>query len=322
MEKEIKDFPRQFNFEPRIKNENKLGQNFKGVVVCGMGGSALAANLLSISPSYSNIKIHRSYGLPEGINTEETLFIFSSYSGNTEEVIDGLKTAIRKRLNLAVISTGGELLKIAEKKSLPYVKLLNTKIEPRLAVGFSFLAVLSIVNGREVEKLASLAKTLNVSKTRVKGKALAEFLWDKIPVVYSSTINYPLAYNWKIVFNESAKVPAFTNIFPELNHNEMTSYDWIETTKSLGEKICFVFLEDRRDLPKIKKRMKVCKKLLENRDFKVFSENLSSEKSDSFWHPIFDSWLVANWTAFYLSEYYGTEPDNVPMIENFKKLIK
>ena len=36
---------------------------------------------------------------------------------------------------------------------------------------------------------------------------------------------------------------------------------------------------------------------------------------------IFSSLLLADWTAYYTALAYGLEPEQVPMVEEFKKLI-
>ena len=78
-----------------------------------------------------------------------------------------------------------------------------------------------------------------------KGKRLQEKISGKVPVIYASSENCAIAYNWKIKLNEGAKIPAFYNTFAELNHNEMTGFDVIDSTKSLSDKFHFIFLTDQ-----------------------------------------------------------------------------
>jgi len=149
-----------------------------------------------------------------------------------------------------------------------------------------------------------------------KGEALSRRLRGKVPVIYSSSRNLPIAYNWKIKFNETGKIPAFTNRFPELNHNEMTGFDgkW-----KGGDILSFVFLEDEFDDPRILKRMEATKKMYEDRKLEVITVKLEGE--DVF-HRIFQTLLIADWAALYLAKFYEVDPENVPMVEEFKNLIK
>ena len=139
-----------------------------------------------------------------------------------------------------------------------------------------------------------------------------------MPIIYSSFKNGSLAQNWKIKFNETTKISAFCNVFPELNHNEMTGFDLVDKTKHLSDKFHFIFMRDSKDNPRIIKRMEITKKLFEDRGFGVEYVDISGE---NVWHKIFSTLLVADWTSFHLAKHYGTAPEQVPMVEEFKKLI-
>ena len=320
MEKALKDFHKQFDYRPEIKNKQKL-RKYEKYIVVGMGGSALSAGLLKTAYPNLNLIIHKSYGLPV-IHHEDkakTLIIASSFSGNTEETIDGFKEALSQKIDVAAITTGGKLKDMAEKNKVPLVVVPDIGIEPRLATGYSLNSILGLIDHVEHKKLSSLVKSLNSKKEEEKARVLTEKILDKVPIIYSSARNEAIAYYWKIALNESGKIPAFCNFFPELNHNEMNSYESIKTTETLGEKFHFIFLKDQTDHPRIIKRMEVCKKLYEDLGYKVEVVNL---EGGLIWQRIFSSILMAGWVALYISKYYGTEPEKVPMIETFKKLIK
>lgn len=151
-----------------------------------------------------------------------------------------------------------------------------------------------------------------------KKNSLAAALRGKVPVVYSSARNQAVAYNWKIKMNETGKIPAFYNIFPELNHNEMTGFDVVPATKTLSSRLHFVFLTDSADHPQVQKRMRVCRKLYEKRGLPVTDAALQGAAP---FEKIFNSLLAADWAALHLSKLYGTEAEQVPMVETFKKLI-
>lgn len=321
MEKAIINFPKQFSFSPRVENSAKL-KKYKKFVVVGMGGSALAASTIESAKPDLDLKIHRNYDLPfiKKEDEKETLIIASSYSGNTEETLSGYVAAKKRKIDVAVLSVGGKLIELAKKDKNPFVLIPNTGIQPRMAFGFNLLGLLKLTgNNQDLKTLVTLEKKIKVSLAEKQGKQFAEVLWDKIPVVYSSEKNLPIAYNWKIKFNETAKIPAFYNVLPELNHNEMTGFDPIRTTKDLSSKFHFVFLNDSSDHPKIKSRFKILQKLLQARSLGVSIVNLGEK---NIWEKICSNLLVADWTAFYLARYYGAEAEQVPMVEEFKKLIK
>lgn len=316
----IKNFNKQFAFEPFIGNL----QNFKTsdkFIVCGMGGSHLAGDLTKLFYPELDIVVYSDYGLPglpEPI-LKNSLIIASSYSGNTEETISSFLEAKDKNLNLAVISISGKLLELAKKLNIPYIQMPDTHIQPRMALGFSFRAILKLINKidelKETQELADSLKPLNFEK---QGKELAHKLQGKIPIIYSSRKNFAIAYNWKIKLNETGKIPAFYNLFPELNHNEMTGFDVQNSTKNLSEKFHFIFLKDKLDNSKIIRRMEVLRKLYEDRNLNVEVIDLEGE---NVFLKAFSSLVLADWTAYYTATNYKVEAGQVVMVEEFKKLI-
>lgn len=324
LDKAIKDFPRQFEYEPVIENTG----NFKPAdkfVVCGMGGSHLSADLIKTARPDLDIIIHSDYGLPQIGDLNERMVVVSSYSGNTEEALDSFEEAARRGFNLAAVSIGGKLLEEAKNKGVTFVKIPDTGIQPRMAVGFSVLALLKMMGeDTEISEIKKVAG--NLGGEEGGGNELAKKLEGKVPIIYASEKNSALALNWKVIFNETGKIPAFWNAFPELNHNEMTGFDVIESAKKLSQNFAFVFLRDPNDHPRIIKRMNITQKILEDRGFAcnliqaAASIRLSSGVAKT-WHKFFSSILIADWTAYYLALHYGVDPEQVPMVEEFKKMM-
>ena len=319
----IKNFHKQFAWEPEISNAGKLFA-YQKVIVAGMGGSALAADILKMILSDVELTIHRDYGLPEDVlaksGPRDVLVIASSYSGNTEETIDAFLEAKKRGLPVAAVTTGGRLLKLAKENDAPYILLPAAGIQPRMATGFSILALLKLMYEEETMKeIKLLSKSLSADRAEKKGKMLAAKLRGKVPVIYSSRRNFAIARNWKIKFNETGKIPAFANYFPELNHNEMTGFDVHPSTKELSEKFHFIFLKDKTDHPRINKRAAVLEKLFQKKGFGTDAVGVEGEG-----HPekIFQTLLIADWTAYYLAKHYKVDPEKVPMVEEFKELIK
>lgn len=317
----IKNFPKQFEFEPKIENEENLQRREKFVMI-GMGGSALPADLARAWNPRIDILVHKNYGLPPVSKVElaERLVIIISYSGNTEEALDAYEKARESECLLAAISVGGKLLERARKDKVPYIQLPDTGIQPRSALGFSFKSLLKLmgVENEILKEVSTLSRSLDPTAIEEEGKALAHRLRGFVPVIYSSTENSAIAYNWKIKFNETGKVPAFYNVLPELNHNEMTGFDVTEKTRSLSEKFYFLILKDATDHPKISQRASALVNLYHDRGLQV--ETIDLDKA-GFFIKIFRSLLFADWTAYYLGESYGVETEEVPMVEKFKKLI-
>ncbi len=321
MRNAIEDFGKQFSYEPKIENAVSMG-TFRKFVVCGMGGSHLAAGILKTWSPYLDIIVHADYGLPPLSEKElrERLIIASSYSGNTEEVLDALESAKEKNLPRAVITTGGKLLEIAKAEGIPYIEMPDKGIQPRSALGISVKAMAKIMGEEKALKEAGeLAGALDPKAFQNEGKKLAEALKNKVPIIYSSVRNESVAYIWKIKFNETGKIPAFRNVVPEMNHNEMTGFDWKDSSKHLSERFAFILLRDESDHPRIGKRMDILKKLFEERGLPVYEKDI---KGRGALEKIFSAVLLADWAAFYTAELYGLEPEDIPMVTELKERMR
>ncbi|MBU3942869.1 hypothetical protein KKA24_02705 [Patescibacteria group bacterium] len=320
MKEAIKSFPNQLKFEPIIENEKDLTST-KKFIVCGMGGSHLAADLLKTWNPSLNLVIHHDYSLPvlaDGLSNY--LIIISSYSGNTEEAISGFHEAIAKKLPVACVSTGGKLLELAIKHKKPYIKIPNTGIEPRSALGFSTVSLLKLM--KEEQALLEIKRTadiIDINKTEKEGKMLAKKLKDFTPIIYASTRNESVAYNWKIRFNETGKIPAFYNTFPELNHNEMVGFDGEKKTEKLLKNFYFIFLKDGTDHPRILLGMKILKEILEKKDLAVEILELEGK---NVWEKVFSSLLIADWAAYYIAQQYGLKAQETEIINRFKNTMR
>lgn len=318
MQDAIRDFPKQFAFGPVIVNAKKLKKTYRRFIVIGMGGSHLAADLAIMAKPELPLTIWSDYGLPPE-DLRGALIIASSYSGNTEETIDGLRLALKKKQPSACIAVGGKLLTIAKKNNLPYIQLPDTGIQPRSALGFSLRALLAILgDAKGLSEIKKLATVLKPETLAGRGKTLAKMLADHVPIIYASRANLGIAYNWKIKFNETGKIPAFYNVLPELNHNEMTGFDVVPRSSHLSEKFSFIFLRDRSDHPRVQKRMTILEGLYRDRGLPVVAIDLIGKNR---FEKIFISLLIADWAAVATAELYGLESEQVPMVEEFKKMI-
>lgn len=315
----IMGFARQFAWKPEV--ERPVKRTFKKIVIAGMGGSHLAADLLKSADPTLPLVVHRDYGLPFVLSSERssTLVIASSYSGNTEETIDAFRDAGNMKVARAAIAIGGTLEALARRARVPYVQMPDTGIQPRSALGFSIKGLCALMGFSSIEaELSLLAKTLKPPVFEGRGKAFAKTLKGSIPLIYASVQNEAIAYNWKIKLNETGKVPAFYNVLPELNHNEMTGFDSTRKNALLSKRFFVIFLGDDHDDPRIQKRMIVLRRLYGAKGLRCAVIPL---KGSNRWMKMFSSLVLADWIAYYTALLYGAEPEQVPMVEEFKKLM-
>lgn len=319
MKKSLIEFPKQFEFEPKIQN-SPLGK-YQRYILLGMGGSHLAADILKGYDPNIQLSVHSNYGLPFVPDSErtQTLIIASSFSGNTEEVIDGLENALRQKLSVVIIARGGKLIEIARKKKLPYIQFPDEDLQPRLALGYSLQALLKVLaHEKGLRETALLAKKLDSSKAKQKAQVLSKKIIGSVPIIYTSNRNRAIGYNWKIKTNETGKIPAFYNVLPELNHNEMNGFDVKAQNRKLSSQFHFIFITDDTDSAPIKKRFAILEKLYKARKLPVTIVPL---RGASRLEQIFNSLMIADWLSLAIATHYGTEAEQVPMVEEFKRMI-
>ena len=326
-----KQFEQGFNLAKKVRpavGKSKAHLKFSSLVVSGMGGSALPADILKIylrslhqknprkNPLIS-ISANRFYSLPYEAY-ENCLNFFASYSGNTEETISSLKEAIRHKLPSVAFTTGGQLEKICKKYEVPCV-ILPKGIEPRYATGYFFSSMLQVLinsglaEDQTKELLAESQKLKkNVLKIELKSRKIAKSLIGKVPVVYSSAQFQAVAMIWKIKLNESAKTPAFYNYFPELNHNEMSGFT------NPKHKYQIITLLDKNDHPQNIKRMHITAKILKPMGVNTIIVEMEGK---NIFETIFSTLLLGDWVSYHLALAYGQDPTPVKMVDDFKKLL-
>jgi glucose/mannose-6-phosphate isomerase len=227
-----------------------------GVMVCGMGGSAIGGDLAAAALGDRLTKpMHtiRGYALPSWA-TPEWAVLCSSYSGDTEETLACFEAAEALGARRVVAGTGGALVERAREAGVPVVGLPGI-FQPRAAIAYMFAVSLEVAAlagaaprlGTEIDTaaafLAEQAETL-----RFRAAEIATELDGALPVVYGADLTVPVARRWKTQANENAKVPAFFAELPEADHNELCG--WTESAAA-GHRIAAVFLEDRDQHPRV-----------------------------------------------------------------------
>lgn len=318
----------QTEFEAQIFNPEHDDRTITSIVVTGMGGSALAALLAKVlfqSELSIPFEVSREYTLPSYVN-EHTLVIASSYSGNTEETIAGLEEARRKGAQIGVLASGGQLVEIAAQNGIAY-STIPAGIQPRMAVIYNLkalfvlLAHFGVVSSSWAEELAGLSDWLE-TESRSWGadapteqnyaKQLAIQAVGKTPVFYGSSITAPLAYKWKISWNENAKNVAFWNQYPEFNHNEFLGWSSHPVEKPFA-----VFdMRSSFDLPRVTQRMELSDRLLSGKRPQTRPIQLKGETllAQLVWGSI-----LADFASIYTAILNGADPTPVVLIEKLKQ---
>ncbi|MBI3036949.1 bifunctional phosphoglucose/phosphomannose isomerase [Candidatus Woesearchaeota archaeon] len=313
-------------FPEHLSEAKSLGSGIRvsgvdKVVIAGMGGSAIAGDLLQIycSEKAPNLHVHvsRSYEVPAFVDSKTLVFV-SSYSGNTEETLSSFKSAMRKGARIVVVSSGGRILKQAGELNKPLVALPEG-IQPRAALPYLFLPLLNVMHASGLipdpsSEISSAISSLKAAAANYKERArsLAEKLVGKVPLIYSSDRFAGIAYRWKSELNENAKVHAFSNFFPELNHNELVGFS------KLNANYYAVMIEDEADSRRIKERIKLTKDMIGSKG--VPSTQIVI-KGEHLLTRILSAVHIGDLASVYLAKLTGVDPEPVAIIEDFKKQL-
>ncbi|HKF82748.1 MAG TPA: bifunctional phosphoglucose/phosphomannose isomerase [Solirubrobacterales bacterium] len=250
----------------RIETARLEGADSAGLMVCGMGGSAIGGDLAAaaIGDRLTRPLISiRGYELPSWATPEWTV-LCSSYSGNTEETLACFEAAEALGARRLVASTGGQLVDQAREAGVPVIGLPGI-FQPRFAVAYMFAiaaeaAALAAVAPRIRTEIDAAAAFLERQLDQIQARAaeVAESLGDAATVIYGSDLTTPVAKRWKTQINENAKAPAFAAELPEADHNEICGW----SPASGAERMAAVFLEDCDQHPRERQRFELTAELV------------------------------------------------------------
>ena len=116
-----------------------------GLLVCGMGGSAIGAELAAAAAhdrAERPIRAVRDYSLEDWTH-EDTLALCASYSGETEETLSCYEDAGAKGIPRVALTTGGRLAELAREEGVPVIGV-PAGFQPREAVIYMTVCALEV----------------------------------------------------------------------------------------------------------------------------------------------------------------------------------
>jgi glucose/mannose-6-phosphate isomerase len=308
------------NLEPK--------EAFAGLVVAGMGGSAIGGALARAALGDRALRpfvIARDYALPAW-TSPETMVLCSSYSGNTEETLAAYEAARALAAHRVVATTGGKLAAIARDDGVPVVPLPGG-FQPRAAVAYSLVVALEVAwlcgagERLHAEIDVAAAHTENLIASWCPGgpqeefpKELARGLHGTVPQIAGSGLTAPIAYRWKTQINENAKMPAFSAELPELDHNEIVGW---QAAHDLGS-FSAVFLDDCDLHPRIRQRIELTRGLIAADAVATFRiETVGSTATERLLSLV----VLGDLVSLYLAVLRGVDPGPVATIDRLKSAL-
>ena len=322
------------HYSESAKNVEKI--NFphskpKNIIIAGMGGSAIGGEIVkdyTRDTANTPIEISREYNLPEYAD-KKSLVILASFSGDTEETLSAFVDAINRKCMIYCVSSGGNLLKYAQKLSIPHIQVKGG-MQPRAALPHMLLPTLKCMEklGMAPSLSGELPEAIKLLKKVSKendperptsdnfAKILALNLNGSVPVVYGFGIYRGVALRFKQQFNENAKSPAKWEYFSELNHNETMGWEKAENFAK-----CFtpVFIRDKSEPAEIGSRIEITKALMQPMLPKMY-EVWTQGKSNLA--KILTTILIGDFTSIYLAMLRKVDPTPVKTVDAMKEKIE
>ena len=329
---EIDNLPDQLAsaYQLGLRQELPEWNDFRQVVIAGMGGSAIGADLLA---SYCAalaplpVFVQRDYGLPLFARGAETLVICSSHSGNTEETLDAFESARAAGCRIVVVSTGGELARRAREHNIP-VWTFEHSGQPRAAVGFSFGLLLAMFQRlgfipAQQDALEDALASMKRSQQRLRpeipavknpAKRYAGQLMGRWVTIVASDLMTTVARRWKGQINEVAKAGANFEFLPEADHNTLAGT--LHPQEVLNPHTMTLFLRAPSDHPRNRLRSDLTRKAF-------MLEGMNTDHVDARGNtPLAHMWtmiLFGDYMIYYLAMGYGVDPTPVEALVDFKR---
>lgn len=288
-----------------------------GLVVCGMGGSAIGGDLAAAAigaRAVRPVRTVRGYS-PEPWLTPETLVLCASYSGRTEETLSCFEAAGRVGAERVVLTSGGPLAERAREEGVPVIGV-PSGMQPRAAVVYMTVGALecAALAGAAPplrEEIEAAAPTLEELAAHDEPDEIARSLRDTLPVVHGAEITAAPARRWKTQLNENSKVAAFAGELPEANHNEIEGWRWGHDHAPLSA----VFLTAAGQHPRVERRIDLTASLLVGQGVRVVR---AGARGDSGVANVLSLVMLGDLVSIRLAQLSGVDPEPVVYIEGFK----
>ncbi len=214
----------------------------RAIVVAGLGGSALAGELLNAVTGLASpvqVVVGPAERLPGWVGAADTV-IAVSCSGATPQTLAIAAEAARRGCRLAAVGAEGSALhRIAEQARAPFVPVVPAGL-PRSMLWSVSIPVLVLAERLGVARIGADVYELAASRLEEvshqcrpasesfvnPGKSLALDLVGALPMVWgTSVLSGVAARRFANQLSENAKYPAIAGVLPEAAHNQVAAFD-------------------------------------------------------------------------------------------------
>jgi len=303
----------------RVESAGLEPEEASGLIVCGMGGSAIGGVLARAAMGDSltmPMLIFRDYEVPSWTAPDRAVLCVS-YSGDTEETLACFAAAEAVGARRYAATTGGALADAARQADVPVIGLPGG-LQPRHSVGYGFTvacevaALIGVAQGMRTEIDAGAAHLEEHRDSLIdQSGEIADRIADTVPLIYGCELTVPVAYRWKCQVNENAKQHAFENQLPELDHNEIVGW----SGGAGGGAFSAIFLGDSDQHPRQRERAELTAKLIGPSAAAVVQVETVGETR---LQRLLWSVMLGDLVSLHLAARNGVDPEPVEVIEKLK----
>jgi glucose/mannose-6-phosphate isomerase len=299
------------------------------IAVAGMGGSGISGDVLATAGSHDltvPVTVLKQYRVPRFVGPG-TLFFAMSYSGGTEETLEATTGALAAGAQVVAVCSGGELASLAGKAGAPVISC-PPGFMPRAALGhlttplYAVCDRLGLLAGgvAAVEAArAQAARRRDACRPEVTGQAnpareLARRIGRTFPLVWGTgALGAVAAYRWKADVNENAKAPAFSNSFPELDHNEICAFGQHgDVTRQV---VTLVELRHDHEHAQLGRRVEATRAIVDETVASVLEVRAEGEGRLA---QLVDLMYLGDWVSVYMALDAGVDPGPIDAIARLK----
>lgn len=302
---------------------------FDSIVVCGMGGSGIAGDVLAALAwprSKQPVQVVKGYNLPAWVG-ESTLVFAVSCSGDTEETVAAAEDARRRNAPVVAVSGPGALAALAGDAGWPLVPVPVDVPQPRAAFGalsvppLVVLDRIGVLDGMERELRDAVRVTAESRDGLVAAGSTAQELARRIgrtiPLVHGTPGPTGVAaLRWKTQVNENAKAPAFFSLQPELCHNEVAG--WGQHGDVTRQTLTVLVLRYPGEHARVARRIQLVEQLMTEVVANVLDVRTDAVSDVA---ALFDLVLLGDFVSLHLAAAEGVDPGPVPALAELKQRL-
>ena len=292
------------------------------IIFAGMGGSGAIGDAFASILSKTNIHVTvvKGYILPNTADSK-SLVICTSISGNTEETLTILDTAMKKECEIIAISSGGKIEKYCIENQIEFRKISQTH-SPRASFVKFFYSLLKILENiipitneeilESIEKMKELRDNISSSNISNNNVAIELAEWiTEIPLIY-----YPWGFNsaairFKNSLQENSKIHAIIEDVIEASHNGIVAWENSSNVQP-------ILLQGKDDHIKTKERWQILKEFFENNEIE-YKEVFSP--SGGIITKITNLIYLLDYVSIYKAVLKNTDPTPVKSIKFIKEKL-